>query len=216
MAAPTRPVEAQLLNALLRIPIDLVEPGPNVRAHLDGIDELATSIRHLGMQKPLLVTEVGGGRYRILDGHRRHAAARRLGLAHVDAILRKAAPDVVRIQQQLSIQAQTEAFDPIAESVALNSLMWDHRLTREEIAAAVGRTPAWVRDRIALTHLTDSEKRDVAAGRMTVASALATLRGRRAARSGNPDRPLTGSFAARAEGRHCVTCTCAPKKQGGQ
>jgi ParB/RepB/Spo0J family partition protein len=212
MAAPTRPAEAQLLNALLRIPIDLVEPGPNVRARLDGIDELATSIRHLGMQKPLLVTDAGNGRYRILDGHRRHAAARRLRLTHVDAILRKAAPDVVRIQQQLAIQAQTEAFDPITESVACNSLMWDHRLSREEIAAAVGKSPAWVRDRISLIHLTEDEKRSVAAGRMTVADALATLRGRRAARDGRPAQPPNRYVQARIEGRHCATCTCTPKE----
>jgi ParB family chromosome partitioning protein len=199
--------EAQLLNALVRIPLELLDPGPNVRTNLTGIDELATSIRRLGMQKPLLVSKVGD-RYRILDGHRRYAAARRLRLDHVDAVLRREAPDVVRIQQQLAIQAQTEGFDPIAESIALNNLMWEHKLSREEIAAAVGRSPAWVRDRISLVHLAEDEKRQVAAGRMSVASALGVLRERRAARdgTGGATRNPTGStVAVRA---HCKTCCC--------
>jgi ParB family chromosome partitioning protein len=199
-------VEPQLLNSLLRIPLHLLDPGPNVRANLAGIDELATSISRLGMQKPLLVIDTGNGRYRILDGHRRHAAARRLRLDHVDAILRREAPDVVRIQQQLAIQAQTEGFDPIAEATALNTLMWTHKLSREEIAAAIGRSPAWVRDRISLVHLTDDEKRAVAAGRMPIAQALSVLASRRAERDGRPtpaDRPRTVQVR-----QHCSTCSC--------
>jgi ParB-like chromosome segregation protein Spo0J len=175
-------VEPQLLNSLLRIPLHLLDPGPNVRANLAGIDELATSISRLGMQKPLLVIDTGNGRYRILDGHRRHAAARRLRLDHVDAILRREAPDVVRIQQQLAIQAQTEGF------------------------AAIGRSPAWVRDRISLVHLTDDEKRAVAAGRMPIAQALSVLASRRAERDGRPtpaDRPRTVQVR-----QHCSTCSC--------
>jgi ParB family chromosome partitioning protein len=200
--------EAQLLNSLLRIPLDLLDPGPNVRTHLDGIDELATSIRRLGMQKPLLVSKVGD-RYRILDGHRRHAAARRLGLDYVDGVLRREAPDVVRIQQQLAIQAQTEGFDPIAESIALNGLMWEHKLSREEIAAAVGRSPAWVRDRISLVHLAEDEKRQVASGRMPVSHALQLLANRRAERDGKPvggrGNPTGSTVPVRA---HCKTCCC--------
>jgi ParB family chromosome partitioning protein len=198
--------QAQMVNSLLRIPVDLLDPGPNVRAVIAGVDELASSIRRLGMQKPLLVTDAGAGRYRILDGHRRYAAAKRLGLPAVDAILRRAAPDVVRIQQQLAIQTQTEGFDPIAEANALYQLMFHHKLSREEIAATVGRSPIWVRDRIALVHLHEDEKRAVASGRMPVASALATLRERRAEREGRPvSNPTGSSLPVRP---HCKTCAC--------
>jgi ParB family chromosome partitioning protein len=204
----TTVAEPQLLNALLRIPLDLLDPGPNVRAAITGVDELASSIRRLGMQKPLLVIDTGNGRYRILDGHRRYAAAKRLGLDHVDAVLRREAPEVVRIQQQLAIQGQTEGFDPIAEAKALYDLMFVHKMSREDIAAAVGRSPGWVRDRISLVHLDEQEKRAVAAGRMPVKQALLILACRRAERSGAPHPAAAAAAATPREAKHCRTCKC--------
>lgn len=198
----------QAINALLRIPLNALDPGPNVRAAITGITELATSIKQIGMQKPLLVIDIGGGRYRILDGHRRYAAAQRLGLNHIDVILRRDTTDKVRILRQLAIQGQTECFDPIAEASALHTLMWDHKMAREEIAQAVGRSPVWVRDRIALLRLTDDEKKAVATGQMPVGQALLILGARRAERDGTPAPKAVEPVAAKSRGKHCKSCTC--------
>lgn len=172
--------------ALVRLPIDHIDAGPNTRGDLDDLTELATSLRHLGQQIPVIVEPVDG-RYRLLDGHRRHAAARRAGLTHLDAVVRPAAVDgPARIVRQLAMQAGGRAFNPIAEARALHELMFGHNMTREHIAALVGRSPKWVKDRIALTHLTPDEKTAVERGRMPVGEALLILAGRRAQRDGRP------------------------------
>lgn len=56
------------------IPLDLVDQDPNNFYSLDGIDQLAASIELVGLQQPILVRP-SGGRYVVISGHRRRAAA---------------------------------------------------------------------------------------------------------------------------------------------
>lgn len=58
------------------IPLDLIDPDPNNFYSLDGLEELAGSIEMLGLQQPLLVRPVQGGRYMVISGHRRREALR--------------------------------------------------------------------------------------------------------------------------------------------
>ena len=56
------------------IPLDLIDPDPNNFYSLDGLEELAGSIEMLGLQQPILVRPVQGGRYMVISGHRRREA----------------------------------------------------------------------------------------------------------------------------------------------
>jgi len=194
------------LTALVRIPIDKVDAGPNARGHVGDVGDLAQSIKTLGMQEPLLVVQLAEDRYQVLDGHRRLAAARSLGAATVDAVLRREAGPAVRLQQQLAIHTQAKSFDPIAEARGLHELMWVHNMTREDIARSVGRSPGWVRDRIGLLQLTPDEQQSVSEGRLPLNQALLVAKGRRGYQVG-PDtgRPIT---AQARPARHCPTCAC--------
>lgn len=58
------------------IPLALIDPDPANFYSLDGIEELAGSIEMLGLQQPLLVRPVQGGRYMVISGHRRREALR--------------------------------------------------------------------------------------------------------------------------------------------
>lgn len=206
MAEATAP---QLLSALVRIPLERVVPGPNARGNLGDVAELAMSIKALGMQKPLLVCDLGDGQYQILDGHRRYAAARMLRLPHVDAVLRRDAGEAMRIQRQLAMHAQAKEFDPIAEARALRTLMFEYNLSREVLARTVGKSPSWVRDRIALLQLDVAEQESVRQGRMSIASAQATVNMRRAQRDGRQPGRQVGQEPAQPQPRqHCKTCRC--------
>lgn len=194
---------ALVLNgALLRIPVGQVEPGPNARGDVGDVSELAVSIAAIGMQVPLIVEQIGGDRYRVLDGHRRLSAVKLAGLPHVDAVVRRAPDDDDRIVRQLAMHAQTREFDPIAQAKALHHLMWERGKDRREIARMVGKSPNWVRDRLALLVLTDEEQAVVARGGMSLAEAVATVNERRAERDGSTAPPPRGRK------RHCQTCTC--------
>lgn len=69
------------------IPLDQLEENPDNPYAQTGIDELAESIEVVGLQQPLVVVPVEGGRFRILAGHRRRSALEKLE--------RKTAPCVV-------------------------------------------------------------------------------------------------------------------------
>jgi len=219
MAEPT--TTATAVSTVLRIPLDLIEPGPNVRGQVGDVDELAASLRAVGQLVPVIVEQLPEGRFRLIDGHRRHVAANQAGLRHLDAVLRRPPGDAERILRQLTISTHAKAFDPMAEAAALHRLMFHERMTREEIARLVGRSPGWVRDRIALVHLTPTEKSEVRTGRLSVAEATLRLKGRRDARDGVEPRPAAaaapakrGAAPAEASARHCATCTCGGGRRG--
>lgn len=69
------------------IALDQLEENPDNSYAQTGIDELAESIEVVGLQQPLVVVPVEGGRFRILAGHRRRNALEKLE--------RKTAPCVV-------------------------------------------------------------------------------------------------------------------------
>jgi len=210
---PGRP---DVVSAVTRLPVELLDHGPNARGDLGDVEDLALSLKVLGQQVPVLVYPAAGGRYVVHDGNRRLKAARQAGLGFVDAVVRRApSGDAIRLLQQLAIQGHARTFDPIAEAKALHELMFGHDMSREEISRAIGRTPAWVRDRILLLGLTAAEQSQVARGVMPIGEALMRARVRRAARDGRPLAPAAvPTGRSLAPGRevvvlHCGTCRCA-------
>jgi ParB family chromosome partitioning protein len=193
----------------------MVVPGHNARGDLGDLRDLAQSLSHLGQQKPLIVHQLHDGRYELLDGHRRHAAAQIAGLPAVDVILRRDRGPAMRLQQQLALHTHARAFNPMAEARACHTLMFEHSMTRQQIAAQVGRSPLWVRNRISLVHLTEDEQDRVARGELSIDFALTTLAARRAGYS-NPSRRKAGTKAATGEarrsGKHCTTCSCSSNR----
>ena len=174
------------IGAVLRIPINLVHPGPNARGDTGDVTDLATSIRTIGQQEPAIVEANTDGTYTIFEGHRRRAAIIQAGLPHIDAVVRAAGDPATRITRQLAMHALAAAFDPIAEAKALHTLVFEEKRSTDEIARAIGRSPRWVSGRLALLMLNDLERAEVQAGRMPVAHALAVVNQRRAERDGRP------------------------------
>ena len=73
---------------LVELAIDAIVPHPNQpRVHFDeeSLNDLAASIRELGVLQPILVRPAGTG-YELLAGERRWRAARRAGLSVVPAV----------------------------------------------------------------------------------------------------------------------------------
>lgn len=182
---PAQAGEAIVVGSMLRLPIEWIEPGPNVRGKDVGdVSELAAAITANGQEQPMLVWQRDEHRYVTIEGHRRRKAILLAGLPYALVVLRRRPGDCDRIVRQLSMHTHAKPFEPLAEARALHELMFEHKLSREQIAAQVGRNPVWVRDRIALLRLTAAEQAAVQRRDLPLAEALEIVRDRRGGAAG--------------------------------
>jgi ParB family chromosome partitioning protein len=148
-------------EALRRLPIDQVSPGPYQPRSLfdpDRLEELAESIRQQGVIQPVVVRAVGDG-FELIAGERRWRAAQLAGLERIPAIVREV-PDEVAVAMALVENIQRENLNPIEEATALRRLVDEFQLTHQEAADAVGRSRSAVSNLLRLLDLS-SEVREL-------------------------------------------------------
>ncbi len=107
------------------IPIDQLESMPNQpRKRLAEIEALAESVRSEGILQPLLVRPLPDepGRYQVIAGHRRLAAARLAGLSEAPAIILEV--DEERARQIAMVEnLQREDLNPFEETLGILALL---------------------------------------------------------------------------------------------
>ena len=134
------------------VPIENIDADEtNVRSRLQGIDELAASIRAVGIIQPLVGAHDATGRIKLIAGHRRLAAAKAAGLEAVPLIVREVESDVAK-ELQLTENVQREDLPALDVAEALQAMVSSGQ-TAESIAARLGKSSAWVRRHLALLKL---------------------------------------------------------------
>ena len=112
-----------------------IEPNRGQPRHVfdeEKLRELADSIREHGVVSPLIVSELDGGRYRIIAGERRWRAARMAGLKKVPVVVRAA--DAQEIMEVSLIEnLQREDLNIIEEAKGYLRLQEEFGLTQEQI-----------------------------------------------------------------------------------
>ena len=137
------------------ISVSLLEPGPfqpRGRFSDSALEELADSIVEKGIIEPIIVREVGGGKYQVICGHRRVAAAKKVGLEVIPAVVRNVS-DLEAFEIALVENLQREALNPIEEARAYIRLKEEFGLTQEEIAKRIGIDRSTVANRLRLLSL---------------------------------------------------------------
>lgn len=138
------------MAVLEEIAIDQIHSSSNVRSKLDLDAEFVASIRENGVLQPVTVAPNGDG-YDLIYGHRRLAAAKRVGLEVVPAIVREKDPTgTERIIDQLVENLQRKDL-PVTDE-AQGVLALTEHISQKEIAAAIGRSEAWVSQRRKLSN----------------------------------------------------------------
>ncbi len=173
--APER-THAPVGRGLLTLPIEAVERNPaQPRKRFDEarLEELASSIRSLGVVEPVLVRREGQ-RYRIIAGERRWRAAQRAGLKEIPALLREAT-DAEAFELALVENLQREDLNAIEEAEALQALIAEHGLTQEEVAQRVGKERSTVANALRLLRLPAELREAVRAGDLEMGHARALL-----------------------------------------
>jgi ParB family chromosome partitioning protein len=137
------------------IPVESIDGNPfQPRSNFDeqALQELADSIRKLGIVQPLTVREVAGGRFQLIAGERRLRAAKLAGLTHVPAYIRTA-DDQGMLEMALVENLQREDLDSIEVAISFQRLIEECRLTQEQLSERVGKQRSTVANYLRLLKL---------------------------------------------------------------
>jgi len=159
------------------IAIGAITPNPRQPRQVldeDALEELASSIREVGLLQPVVVRKVMPGRFELVMGERRWRACQRAGLEHVPAIVR-GTPDDELLREALMENLHREQLNPLEEAAAYQQLLDDFSATHEELARKVGRSRPHITNTIRLLQLPGPVQRRVAAGVLSAGHARALL-----------------------------------------
>jgi ParB family transcriptional regulator, chromosome partitioning protein len=159
------------------IPVGAVTPNPRQPRQAfdeDALDELAASIREVGLLQPVVVRKVMPGHYELIMGERRWRACELAGLAQIPAIVRETSDDDM-LRDALIENLHREQLNPLEEAAAYQQLLDDFSATHEELARKVGRSRPHISNTIRLLSLPAGVQKRVAAGVLSAGHARALL-----------------------------------------
>jgi ParB family transcriptional regulator, chromosome partitioning protein len=137
-----------------RVPLDKVHPcpfQPRKDFSLEGLRELADSIREQGIVQPLIVRR-RDNHFELIAGERRWRAAKLLSLLEVPVVVREA-DDRAVLELALIENLQRENLNPIEEAHGYSQLISQFQMTQESVATKVGKSRAVVANALRLLKL---------------------------------------------------------------
>lgn len=162
---------------ILRIPVDMIEPNPyQPRMSFDqtALEELASSIRTLGLIQPVTVRRITDNRYQIISGERRYKACRLARMTTIPAYIRDA-NDQGMLEMAIVENVQRENLDPIELALSYQRLIDECSLTQDMLADRVGKKRATVANTIRLLKLPAKVQHDIKVGLLSAGHAKAIL-----------------------------------------
>ena len=138
----TREVRTQGSSNLNEIPVSQIEPNPDQpRREFDetALEELAASIREMGIISPITVRQASNDRYQIIAGERRWRASQRAGLTTIPAYIRTVEDENV-MELALVENIQREDLNAIEIALAYEHLAETTGMTQEKISERVGKS----------------------------------------------------------------------------
>ena len=162
---------------IVRIPVDMVEPNPyQPRMSFDNeaLNELAESIRTLGLIQPITVRRKSDDRFQIISGERRFRACRLCNMDMIPAYVMEA-DDQGMLEMAIVENIQRENLDPIEVAMSYQRLIDECRLTQEQMAERVGKKRASVTNTLRLLRLPAKVQHDLKVGLISVGHAKVRL-----------------------------------------
>lgn len=138
----TSEVRTQGSSNLNEIAIDQIAPNPNQpRREFDeeALQELANSIREIGIIQPITLRQMEDGKYQIIAGERRWRASQLAGLQTIPAYIRTVKDETV-MEMALVENIQREDLNAIEIALAYEHLMETTGMTQEKISVRVGKS----------------------------------------------------------------------------
>jgi ParB family chromosome partitioning protein len=158
------------------VDINSVEPAKGQpRRRFDGekLNELAESIKNVGIIQPLIVKDESGW-YSLIAGERRWRAARLAGLARVPVIIRDYS-EIGALEAALIENIQRADLNPVEEADCYRRLIDEHKLTQEDLSVRVGKNRSHISNSLRVLKLPESVREHIINERISMGHARALL-----------------------------------------
>lgn len=142
-------------SAINDIALSQISPNPDQPRRTfdeDALDELAASIRELGIIQPLSLRKTGPDAYQIIAGERRYRAAQKAGLTSVPAYIRTA-NEAELTEMALIENIQREDLNAIEIALTFKKLIDQYDLTQERLSERIGKKRATIANFLRLLRL---------------------------------------------------------------
>ena len=123
-------------SSISEIELSKIQPNPDQPRSIfeeETLEELATSIRSLGVIQPITLKEIGTEKYMIISGERRYRASLMAGLEQIPAYIKTAADENV-VEMALIENIQREDLNSIEIALAYQKLIDSYGLTQEKLS----------------------------------------------------------------------------------
>jgi ParB family chromosome partitioning protein len=170
-------VEAGAQPSYLEIPVDDIKPNPDQpRSRFDdeSLEELASSIKEVGVLQPVVVTRDDEGHHYLIAGERRWRAARRAGLVTIPAVVRGTSGESSLVEALVE-NVQRQDLTPLEEAHAYRQLLENTGMKQEEVAERVGKSRSAVSNTLRLLQLPGTVQTMIDNGRLAAGHARALL-----------------------------------------
>lgn len=151
----TDAVSTQGSSTINEIAIDQIEANPNQpRREFDqeALQELATSIREIGIIQPITLRQVADNRFQIIAGERRWRASQIAGLKAIPAYIRTISDEGV-MEMALVENIQREDLNAIEIALGYQHLLDNDGMTQERVSERVGKSRAAIANYLRLLRL---------------------------------------------------------------
>lgn len=147
---------------------------PRSKFDESALEELAQSIRELGIIQPLTVRKLSAKRYQLISGERRFRASQLAGLDEVPAYVRTA-DDQAMLEMALVENIQRENLDPIEIAISYQRLIEEIGLTQEGLSEKVGKKRSTVTNYLRLLKLPGEVQVGLIEGKISMGHARALI-----------------------------------------
>lgn len=151
----TDDIHPQGSSTINEVAIDLIDPNPDQpRRDFDqqGLEDLASSIKELGIIQPITLREMEGGRFQIIAGERRWRASQLIGMKAIPAYIRTISDETV-MELALVENIQREDLNAIEIALAYQHLLDTEGMTQDKVSERVGKSRAAISNHLRLLRL---------------------------------------------------------------
>ncbi len=143
------------ISGIADIELDKIDANPyQPRTAFDEekLQEMAASIREIGLIQPVTLRKTDDGRYQIITGERRVRAALIAGLTRIPAYIREAGNDSM-LEMALVENIQREDLNPVEIALSYQRLIEECSLTQETLSSRVGKNRSTIANYLRLLRL---------------------------------------------------------------